>query len=171
MNWNETFSFITPLPENPSVCDCFTLMPCPTDASCIPQAHSCCVPPPLCSNVLDPLDVWILNSKSLAIAHPAREACWKCYSQGFCRVAGFWTCNFPSRISETMATMQLLMPLTITTLLRPLLSDWHCAEHLMCIFSFNFSATLWAKCYHCPYSPEKETKAQRGLLTCPRSKG
>lgn len=28
------------------------------------------------------------------------------------------------------------------TVLGPLLSDWHCTEHLMYIFSFNFSATL-----------------------------
>lgn len=107
-----------------------------TDAlPCIPQGHSCCVPPPLWSNVLDPLDVWVLNSKSLAIAHPAREACWKCYSQGFCRVTGFWTCNFPSRISETRATMQLLMPLTTMTLFFVLYSLTGIVPSTWCIFS------------------------------------
>lgn len=135
LKWS-CFSFITPLPENPSVSDCFTLLPCPTDASCIPQAHSCCVPPlPLYSNVLDSLDVWVLNSKSLAIAHPAREACRKCYSQGFCRVTGFWTCNVPSGISVTMATMQLLMPLTTMTLFLVLYSLTGIAPNTWCIFS------------------------------------
>ena len=135
LKWS-CFSFITPLPENPSVSDCFTLLPCPTDASCIPQAHSCCVPPlPLYSNVLDSLDVWVLNSKSLAIAHPAREACRKCYSQGFCRVTGFWTCNVPSGISVTMATMQLLMSLTTMTLFLVLYSLTGIAPNTWCIFS------------------------------------
>ena len=135
LKWS-CFSFITPLPENPSVSDCFTLLPCPTDASCIPQAHSCCVPPlPLYSNVLDSLDVWVLNSKSLAIAHPAREACRKCYSQGFCRVTGFWTCNVPSGISVTMATMQLLMPLTTMALFLVLYSLTGIAPNTWCIFS------------------------------------
>ena len=135
LKWS-CFSFITPLPENPSVSDCFTLLPCPTDASCIPQAHSCCGPPlPLYSNVLDSLDVWVLNSKSLAIAHPAREACRTCYSQGFCRVTGFWTCNVPSGISVTMATMQLLMPLTTMTLFLVLYSLTGIAPNTWCIFS------------------------------------
>ena len=134
LKWS-CFSLITPLPEDPSVSDCFTLLPCPTEASCIPQAHSGCIPPPPSSNVLDSLDVWVLNSKSLAIAHPARGACWQCYSQGFCKVTGFWTCNFPSRISVTMAAMQLLMPLTTMTLFLVLYSLTGTAPSAWCIFS------------------------------------
>lgn len=134
LKWS-CFSLITPLPEDPSVSDCFTLLPCPTEASCIPQAHSGCIPPPPSSNVLDSLDVWVLNSKSLAIAHPARGACWQCYSQGFCKVTRFWTCNFPSRISVTMAAMQLLMPLTTMTLFLVLYSLTGTAPSAWCIFS------------------------------------
>ena len=81
------------------------------------------------------LNVLTLAFKSLAIAHPAREACRKCYSQGFCRVTGFWTCNVPSGISVTMATMQLLMPLTTMTLFLVLYSLTGIAPNTWCIFS------------------------------------
>lgn len=59
------FPSITPLPENPSVSDC--VIPCPTNASCISQAHSCyfILPPPLCSKGLNSLDVLVLNSKKV----------------------------------------------------------------------------------------------------------
>lgn len=53
--------------------------------------------------------LWILNSKSLASVCPAREACWKYYSQGSllsCRTPDL---QFSWHISVSVATMPALM--------------------------------------------------------------